>query len=61
MDGISSSMSSNIVSAAMAQKLQNLNVEMGVVTLKKTLDTQSAGMTQLLQQMGIGNNLNAVA
>ncbi|MCX6343930.1 MAG: hypothetical protein NT018_02505 [Armatimonadetes bacterium] len=49
------------LSAAQAVQPQSVGMEVAVSMLQKTMDTQSIALTQLLQSMGIGNNIDAQA
>ena len=64
VNGISNSSqtySPYILSAVQAAQPQSAPMEVAVSMLQKTMDTQTIALTQLLQSMGIGNNIDAQA
>jgi hypothetical protein len=63
VNGISNSSpaySPDMVYAAMIPK-SNAGTEVATSMLQKSLDTQLIALTQLLQQMGVGNNIDSLA
>lgn len=53
--------SADIAALSIAQSQQNVQLTAGVSMLKKTMDTQSAALLQLIQSMGVANNVDALA
>lgn len=49
----------DMIYAAMNTQSAPASMDMAVSMLEKSMDTQSIALTQFLQQLGIGNNIDA--